>query len=75
MDCGNRKIQGDELKSYVYSNHSVIDKEGGIVMRSDLDDKTLYNVNVKEFEDSEGWTYRTYKILDDLRKTSSETCN
>lgn len=75
MDCGNRKIQGDELKSYVYSNHSVIDKDGEVVMKHDLDDKTLYNVNVKEFEDSEGWTYRTYRILDGLRKPSSETCN
>lgn len=75
MESVIKQIKGDELKFYIFSNHTVTDKNGGDISKRDLEDNKLYNVQVCEFEDSEGWSYRRYRIMDDLPKTSPEPCN
>ena len=72
------KYSGSELKSIISNNHTVTNKDGEWVYSKDLEEEKIYNVQVTEFDDSEGWNYERYKILDDIVnvvKTSPEPCN
>lgn len=70
-DVNKKQMDGKSLKS----KPRLESINGERVIRDMLIDDEKYNVEIHEWDDSEGFPYESYVIMDDLTNTSEPTCN